>query len=227
MKLDQIIDAIELGLISSPTSFEAVANGGVTGVDWGADRMPESWVVASVMQEVQKIGIAAVPEVKIKDQIGWFETGGAGIDANQLPNLKQGGAKIDLVLGDKSPIDGKRLHFRVAIEIKGPKSNWQQFRGDIDRIHELQSILHDEEQAVIFAYVTCPLTVEGQEAEAKKLAHCTGLELAQFRIGSAVTCCVTNNAWRSYVYMYIIRGKAKEDKDGHPDYQDSSLLVSS
>jgi hypothetical protein len=164
------------------------------------------------MQAAQRVGIAAVPEVRVRHDIEYFETGGGSIHPDTLPGLKKGGAKIDLVLGDKSRLPG-HLHLRVALEIKGPKSNWRQFRGGIDRLRELHSVASEEDQAMIFAYVACPLLDAEREADAKLLEQSTGLALSQFRVSSAAQdSCATNGKYRSHVYMHVMRGtKQKAD----------------
>ena len=99
------------------------------------------------------------------------------------------------------------LHLRAALEIKGPKSNCQQFRGDIDRLLELRTVVYEEDQAMIFAYVTCPLRDTEREADAELVEQSTGLTLSQFRIRSAVQdSCPTNGKRRSHIYMHIISG---------------------
>jgi hypothetical protein len=206
MELDQIIDMVELALITSPTSFEDAANGSVKGADWCADRMPESWIIACLMKAAQEKGIAAVPEVRIRHDIQYFESGGESIRPERMPDLQRGGAKIDLLLGDESSLNG-HIHLRVALEIKGPKSNWQQFQTDISRLRQLKAVVNGGDQALIFAYVTCPLLVTERERDAKQLEQYTGLNLSQFRVSSALRDSpAPDGARRSYVFMHIIRG---------------------
>src|SRR5712664_1307752 len=156
MELDSIIDRVEQTLVASATSFEAAAN-------WSADRMPESWIVACLMQACQEIGIAAMPEVRARHDLERFESGGKAITLENVPDLKAG-AKIDLFLAEQSALPGK-LRLRVAMEIKGPKSPWEQFHLDIDRLRQLGSVISSNDQASIFAYVSCPLLETEREED--------------------------------------------------------------
>ena len=211
MELDKIIDFIEQALIIAPISFEAAANGEIRGTEWCADRMPESWIVAQVMQAAHHYGIAAVPEVRIRHDIEYFVSDGKRIQPDSLPNLKKGGAKIDLILGDESHFPGY-LHLRVALEIKGPKSSWQQFRNDIERLRELHAVASEEGQAMVFAYVTCPLLDSEIDSDAKLLEQSTGIALSKFRIRvAAQDSCATNGKYRCRIYMHIMRGTKKVD----------------
>jgi hypothetical protein len=130
MELSQILSTIEQALVASPTSYEAVANGPVKGVNWDASYMPESWVVACIMQSLHRKDVAAVPEVSLRHDLQSFESGGRVLTADDVPDLKKRGAKVDLIIGEKSSVP-EAMRLRVVIEIKGPRSNWQQFQSDI------------------------------------------------------------------------------------------------
>jgi len=195
MELDSIIDMLRQTLAASPTSFEAAAN-------WSADRMPESWIVACLMQACQEVGIAAMPEVRARHDLERFESGGKVITLENVPALKAG-AKIDLFLGEQSSLPGK-LRLRVAMEIKGPKSPWEQFHLDIERLRHFRSVISSKDQAVIFAYVSCPLLETEREEDARKLVQHTRMKLSQFRVSSARQS--TDGARRARVYMHIIHG---------------------
>lgn len=175
---DEIISILEKALASAASSFEAVANGPVQGADWCADRMPESWIIAILMQAFHAHGLSALPEVRIRHDAQFFESGGHPFDPEKhFPELHRAGAKIDLFVGDRSELSPEIIHLRVALEVKGPKSNWQQFRADLERLRQIRNVANGKDQAAIFAYVTCPLSEAEQELDGRKLEESTGLKL--------------------------------------------------
>lgn len=52
---------------------------------------------------------------------------------------------------------------RAALEVKGPKSSWQQFRTDIERLRQIRKVMNGKDQAAVFVYVTCPLSKAERE----------------------------------------------------------------
>lgn len=205
MHIDQIINLIEHALVSAAGSFETAANGLVEGVNWCADRMPESWIVSVLMRAAQEQGLAAFPEVRIKQDVEYFESGGQILRPEYFPNLLKGTAKIDLFLGDQSLLSG-RMRLRVALELKGPKSNWQHFHADLERLREIKKKVNGEDQAVIFAYLTCPL-LDGdqQKNEERKLEISTDLELKDFTVLRSLRNNIGTDGRKCvFVYMHIL-----------------------
>ncbi|HYA42425.1 MAG TPA: hypothetical protein VEF34_14050 [Syntrophobacteraceae bacterium] len=181
--IEDIIGFVKHALISAPGSFEAVANGPVEGAGWCADRMPESWIIAILMQTLHREGLSALPEVRIRHDAEYFESGGQRLDpVRHFPALYQAGAKIDLFVGDESELSSDLIRLRAILEVKGPKSNWQQFHADLDRLRQIRKVAKGKEQAAIFAYVTCPLSKAERELDGRKLEESMGLELTDFQI---------------------------------------------
>jgi hypothetical protein len=208
MKLAQILSTIEKALVASPTSYEAIANGSVKGVNWDASYMPESWIVASIMRALHEKNMAAVPEVNVRNDLESFESGGKRLTANEVPNLKKRGARIDLIIAEKSSVlDAMRL--RVVVEIKGPQSNWQQFQSDIDRLRHFRKVLASDDQAVVFAYVSGPLTKSEYEKELHDLLQATSLQLSEFKISTASKKSMRpDRGSKSYIFMHVLRGRS-------------------
>jgi hypothetical protein len=203
MHINQIINLIEHALVSAPGSFEAAANGPVEGVNWGSDRMPESWIAAILMQAAHEQGLASLPEVRIKHDVQYFESGGRALSPEDFPGLTAGGAKIDLFIGNRSSLPGL-MRLRVALELKGPKSNWQQFHSDLQRLRQIQQVVSGEDQAQVFAYITCPLLNEEREKHDRDLEHSTGLKLSDFKVLESL-CGSIYTGRRAYVFMHLVR----------------------
>ena len=158
-----ILSTVEQTLINAASKFERVANGSAGSMDWAAFRMPEFWIVALLMQDLHAIGIAAFPEVRIPDDLD--ETGTGILSGGQRMTSARYrsilGCKIDLFALDQRDVDDPPV-LRAALEVKGPKSNFSEFRRDIERLEALTDDSGDDQQ-FIFAYATAPLT--GPEAE--------------------------------------------------------------
>lgn len=192
---------LEHSLVSAANYFEAVANGKTTDVNWGADRMPESWVASLLMQEFHRNGLAAFPEVRADHDFEYFESNGVSLknEGNLL-----GRAKIDLFVADTSK--NGVMRFMAAIELKGPKSNWNQFQHDIERLKEIKKIVSSDDCSFVFAYITCPLLNGEKQKEELALKEKTGIDLSQFKILSSLCDSVdtTGGARRSYIYIYYV-----------------------
>lgn len=206
MKLDRLLETIESTLITCPGSFENVANGGTyKNKTWHADRMPESWIVACLMNSASEVGLAAIPEVRAKHDINAFKSGGGAIQSESLPGLSRVNAKIDLVLAEHSKTNDE-MNIRVAMEVKGPKSNWNEFKADIDRIAELSRVMVSDEQAAVFVYVTAPLSEREQREEYLQLIKSTGRAESEFRVSKCRNEDANDGVTRcSYAYMHVIR----------------------
>jgi hypothetical protein len=210
MMLDEILNLIEGALIAAPRSFENVANGTSEEVLVGAERMPESWAVASVMNAVRAHGLAAVPEVRVNADLDVFESGGRILSPESVPTLLKNHAKVDLFIGEPSR-SGSRIKLRVALEIKGPLSNWRDFPKDFDRVRELGNILREKGQAAVFAYVTAPLCETERESEAEKLAKKGNLPRTAFRVKSVPAPASSQGPARHVsVYMYVTRSGGQD-----------------
>ncbi len=200
MEISDILNIIENSLMSAPTYFESVANGRAVDVNWTSDRMPESWIVMLLMQDLHRHGLAAFPEVQINHDLQYFESNGQSLQSETLPDLK--GAKIDLFVCDRSSIVGN-LQLRVAVEIKGPKSKWGSLKADIDRLKALKVVAAGADQKFLFAYVSCPISFAAKESHDKQLVQATGLELHNFKVlpahGVSLTTQVVS---RAYIYIH-------------------------
>jgi len=209
--IGQIIEIAKHGLVSSATSFEAIANGRVPMTAWGADRMPEAWILASMMRAAHDNQFAAIPEVRIRHDMPWFTTGQGEaerrLEPDDFPALRDAGAKIDLILGEESAIpDCTRV--RLAMEIKGPKANWDAFARDLHRLQHLRQVINRQDEAVVFAYVTCPLTPAQQAAELATACRLMQLQPQDFVVVPALRFSVyANNQQpdvRSYVFLHVL-----------------------
>lgn len=195
-----IVRIIESSLISTPSYFESVANGRSVDVNWTSDRMPESWIVMLLMQDIHRHGLAAFPEVRINHDLEYFESEGVALNSNNLSDLS--GAKIDLFVCDRSPIFGK-LQLRVALEIKGPKSNWNSLKADILRLQALKEATNGTSHAFLFIYVSCPLSMQAKESHDKNLEQATGVNLSEFKVIPTLGVSLTTEAVsRAYLYIY-------------------------
>ena len=163
-----ILNAIERSLINAARNFELAANGLAGTMDWAAYRMPEYCIVSMLMQDLQQMGVAAFPEVRIshdlEEAVKGIISGGQKMSSARYPLLK--GCKIDLFAFDYSGAEGSPV-LRAALEVKGPKSSFRDFPGDIERLGRLAEGRGDDQQ-FIFAYATAPLT--DKEAAREELA---------------------------------------------------------
>lgn len=150
MDTSALVSLFENALLSAPGAFEDAAS------PWRTDRMPESWLTYMIMQEASRQGLAVFPEVRIRHDVQVFLSGGQILSPEKFPDLAKAGAKIDLFVGERMP-KGSAIPLRAALELKGPKSNWNAFRSDIDRLRQIRSVANGNDQVVVFAYVTCPL----------------------------------------------------------------------
>lgn len=212
--LDQVIAIIQSGLVQSASSFEASANGRTPTPGWGADRMPESWIAACIMRVAHENQLAAVPEVRINpnpdnDDIHWFTTGQGEqerrLTPQDFPNLMVGHARharIDLVIADVSAIP-ECMRVRAAMEIKGPKANWAVFPPDLARCQELRTVINDDDQAVLFVYVTCPLTPAEHAAGLVTMCNRLGLQPQDVTVIPALRDSIYQGR-RSYVYIHVL-----------------------
>jgi hypothetical protein len=205
MEVKEIINIMEHALVSAPGTFEAIANGPVEGVNWCADRMPESWITAALMQAAHGHGLAALPEVRIRHDVPYFESCGRSLRPEDFPLLAEAGAKIDIFLGDRSSVPGL-IRLRVAIEVKGPKSNWGQFHTDLERLREIRKVVSGEDQAVVFAYVTCPMLDDERQQHDRKLEDVTGLKLANFKVLPSLRRSLEEDGVvrRTLVYIHVL-----------------------
>lgn len=202
MLIQELIELIQTSLASAPGYFEAAANGTVKDAYWCADRMPESWLVAILMQDLHKQGIGAIPEVQINHDVQWFTSGREAMRAEDFPGLKN--AKIDLFIADESEKpDSMRL--RIALELKGPKSNWQSLRGDLDRLEHMKRVLKGEDQAFVFAYVSQPMQESEILQHDQRLEKETGLKITDFKIRRALRKSLSREGESySYVYLHVV-----------------------
>lgn len=200
-----ILNAIESTLINAASKFELVANGPLGTMDWAASRMPEYWIVALVMQSLQEIGVAAFPEVRIPDDLdesgAGILSGGQRMATARYPSLQ--GNKIDLFALDHSAVDGAPV-LRAALEIKGPKSNFRDFPGDIRRLEALADGRGDD-QRFVFAYASGPLSPREAEQEESVVRRAVEGGMAKDWRFKAIRCASDGMRWgndkTSYVYL--------------------------
>jgi hypothetical protein len=178
--------------------------------------MPESWAVGSVMRAAHDNQLAAIPEVRINpnpnnDDIRWF-TIGIGqaerrLQAADFPALMNNRVKIDLLVGEESATPNL-TRVRLAMEIKGPKSNWNAFLPDLHRLQHLRQVINGQDEAVVFAYVTCPLTPAQQAAELATACHLMQLQVQDFIVVPALRFSVYANNQnpdvRSYIFLHVL-----------------------
>jgi hypothetical protein len=129
---------------------------------------------------------------------------GAACAPKDFPDL--GGAKrIDLFLGDRSSLPGL-IRLRVVLELKGPKSAWPGFLDDLARLRQIKQVVSGEEQAAVFAYLTCPLLDGEREKHDRQLEKWTNLKLSDFKVLDCLRNCVaTDGVRRASVYIHILR----------------------
>jgi hypothetical protein len=202
MLISELINIIHTSLAKAPGYFESAANGTVKDAYWCAERMPESWMAAVLMQDLQEQGIGAIPEVRINHDIQWFMSGGKVMNAEDFPDLKN--AKIDLFAADESEQPGF-MRLRIAVELKGPKSNWQQLIDDLNRLRHMKKVVNGDDQALVFAYVSCPMLDSELPQHDQKFEKETGLKLADYNIKRALRKSLSRDGDRySYVYLHVV-----------------------
>ena len=112
-----ILNAIERSLINAARNFELAANGLAGTMDWAAYRMPEYCIVSMLMQDLQQMGVAAFPEVRIshdlEEAVKGIISGGQKMSSARYPLLK--GCKIDLFAFDYSGAEGSPVHRPTAV----------------------------------------------------------------------------------------------------------------
>ena len=204
MQTQDIVQIIEHSLVTASTYFESVATGQLSNLDGNVIRMPEYWITAKLMQDLHKQGLAAFPEVRINEDIEYFEFGGGRfLGGNDFCKLK--GAKIDLFICDRSSRPGN-LRLRVALEIKSMKSSWSAVRADLDRLQELKRVAAGNEQEFIFAYVSGPLLDKEKVEEDKNLEKYTRLSLNDFKVRKSLRPSVASTeGCERYSYSYLHR----------------------
>lgn len=139
--------------------------------------------------------------MRIRHDAEFFESGGRRVDPKRcFPELHEAGAKIDLFIGDRSELSSDLIRLRAALEVKGPKSSWQQFRADIERLRQIRRVMNGKDQAAVFVYVTCPLSKEERKQDGWKLEESTGLRLLDFKI---LDCSSPNMEPDRRVFAYI------------------------
>jgi hypothetical protein len=173
----RIISLVWQALLECPIAFERIANGNGDIGFWAADRMPESWVLAHLMQAACQEGYAAFPEARGEDDLKECVTSSGYIEC---PGQYRG-KRLDLVIGQIEPDQGDTfMRVYAAIELKAPKSKWQDFRKDLERLRALRSCAPNE--LLIFAYVCGPKTDAEFVKEQQLFEVETGVTKEQYEV---------------------------------------------
>ena len=198
-----IVNIITHALRSAPGSFESVANGSAQDVKWGADYMPEYWIVCTIMKAIHEQGLAALPELNISRDVHYFEVNGKELNFKDFDESVLKGAKIDLFIGEKSE-NQNHMKLRAVLEIKGKNSAWDRFANDLNRLKKIKQALRCDEVVVMFAYVTAPVDEKGRIKEEKDLLKHTGRDIKDFSVESAYTSSIYESGMRSYIYKHEV-----------------------
>lgn len=174
---NDIVNFVTRTLLRCSRDFERTANAGGTDGLWCSDRMPESWILVALMCAAAKRGLSAFPEARASHDFEFCKSEGntSWASGEVAEELKR--RKIDLLLGEASSVGPKTKKMRVqaALELKGPKSDWDSFTKDANRLRKLAPFFRNKNQVRILGYVSPPLSDEKMEREKKEFKkRCDG-----------------------------------------------------